>query len=126
RAVLDNPHTSAKRTIKANFKEYYKDQDELSPMACLCYLAEKYQLEEFFITKVPYWLDEFRAKRKILNSDFDSSQFWTDWQNCLGRWSQANKNSYVDFTKSLSYPFTISNPDSFQLEKNDTTTEAIA
>lgn len=79
RNVLNCKHESVKRTIKGNFKEYYKDQGNITTLNACVYLAKKYDLLTFFQSRFDEWLEEFQQKRNLIHCPFDMEIFNKDY-----------------------------------------------
>lgn len=77
RTILENPISSAKRTVKGNFKEYYRDQNNTLALLNVLKMVQDYGIENFFESKFLYWVAEF-DKKSYFNESFDLTGFQKD------------------------------------------------
>lgn len=79
RQVLNNTIESAKRLLKGNIREYYKNQNQLPFLLSASKVLDQYNLYDFFEKKFPEWISEFNKKSKLVDS-FNYEVFQNDFQ----------------------------------------------
>lgn len=125
RNVVNDPIKKAQRAIKANFREYVKDQTEILPLMTLGLYAHKYALYNWLDLKISQWIFDLDRQKKEYQSGFNWPQFQDDIGKILILYPRVGKQYekiQSDYTinqfendQSPIYPYTSPNIDSYTL-----------